>query len=119
MFDSGRRTREIPHVWRQATPVSRGHQGQRSGGYTGQAPRPKAAPVVKPVPGTNRPRTPAEVSAAHPPEADRRIGRDAIKLVLLGIALGFLIGLAAGLTVGYNYADRVFVVPLPGEGIKA
>jgi hypothetical protein len=48
-------------------------------------------------------------------ETDRRIRRSALKLVAISLALGFLLGFAAGAVVMYHSIDRVVVIPLqPG-----
>lgn len=74
--------------------------------------KPKVPSAVRPISRTKRPRTTAEV------RADRRIRRDAFRLILLGVAMGFSVGMVAGQTLGYNYGDRVLVNPLPGEGAE-
>lgn len=45
-------------------------------------------------------------------EADKRIRRSALKLIVISLALGLLIGLAIGATVAYYNIDRLVVVPL-------
>jgi hypothetical protein len=48
---------------------------------------------------------------------DKRVRRDALKLIAMGVAIGLLIGLPVGATVAYYSIDRVAVIPL-SEGIK-
>jgi hypothetical protein len=50
-------------------------------------------------------------------DTDKRIRRSALKLVALSLAVGFMLGLAVGVTVAYNTIDRVLVIPLP-EGVE-
>jgi hypothetical protein len=48
-------------------------------------------------------------------ETDRRIKRSTLKLIAISLALGFLLGFAAGAVVMYHSIDRVVVIPLePG-----
>jgi hypothetical protein len=48
---------------------------------------------------------------------DRQVRRSAIKLLLLGISMGFLIGFVVGLTVAYQSIERTVVIQM-GQGIK-
>ena len=45
-------------------------------------------------------------------EHDKRIRRDALKLIAIGIALGLVLGFAIGLEVANRSIERVVVVPL-------
>lgn len=45
-------------------------------------------------------------------EIGKRIRRDALSLIAVGVVLGFLIGLGVGLFVGYNQGNRITVIPL-------
>ena len=49
---------------------------------------------------------------------EKKIRRSALKLVAVGIGIGFLIGLAVGATLGYNSVERIVVIPLT-KGIEA
>ena len=57
------------------------------------------------------------IDAPHMKQIDRRIRRDAIKLVGIGISLVFMIGFAVGAVVMYHLIDQVIVVAL-SEGVN-
>lgn len=48
---------------------------------------------------------------------DRQVRRSALKLYLMGVAMGVLIGFVVGITVAYYSIERTVVVPL-GQGIR-
>ena len=48
---------------------------------------------------------------------DKRVRRTALRLVAVGVAIGFLLGLAVGATVVYYSVERTVVVPLT-QGIR-
>jgi len=50
-------------------------------------------------------------------ESDKRIRREALKLLAIGCALGLLIGFIVGTHVAERSGDRILVVPL-GQGTK-
>jgi hypothetical protein len=50
-------------------------------------------------------------------DLDKRIRRSAIRLVAVGVAIGFLIGLAVGATLASYSVERTVIVPLQ-RGIK-
>ena len=50
-------------------------------------------------------------------EIDKRVRRSALKLVIISLSLGFLIGLGVGIAVAYCIIDRVVIVNID-EGIE-
>ena len=50
-------------------------------------------------------------------EIDKQTRRSALKLVIISLSLGFLIGLGVGIAVAYRTIDRVVIVNID-EGIE-
>ena len=50
-------------------------------------------------------------------EIDKRVRRSALKLVIISLSLGSLIGLGVGIAVAYCIIDRVVIVNID-EGIE-